>query len=51
VFAVVAAVLYLVAFVLNWTGKGTAPFDAEGVFLLGMISLAVYLFRPWRPRP
>lgn len=42
-FAVIAGVLYLIAFVLHWAGKGTNPFDADGVFLLGMISLAVHL--------
>lgn len=50
-FAVVAGVLYLIAFVLHWAGKGTSPFDSQGVFLLGMISLAIhlYLHHPWWP--
>jgi heme/copper-type cytochrome/quinol oxidase subunit 4 len=52
VFAVIAAVLYLIAFVLHWAGKGTSPFDVEGVFLLGMIFLAVHLWvhYPFWPR-
>ena len=42
-FAVIAAILYLISFVLHWAGKGTNPFDSEGVFLLGCIALAVHL--------
>jgi hypothetical protein len=51
VFAVIAGVLYLIAFVLHWVGKGSVPFDPEGFFLLGMISLAYHLYRhyPWWP--
>ena len=51
-FAVIAAVLYLVAFVLHWAGKGTSPFDPQGVFYLGDIALAVHLAlaTPWRWR-
>lgn len=50
-FAILAAILYLIAFVLHWAGKGTNPFDVEGVFLLGMISLALHLYvhHPWWP--
>jgi uncharacterized membrane protein YjdF len=50
VFAIIAGVLYAIAFVLHWAGKGTNPFDATGVFYLGMISLAVHLALvfPWR---
>lgn len=43
-FAIIAAVLFLISFVLHWAGKGTNPFDPTGVFYLGMISLAVHLF-------
>ena len=53
-FAVIAAVLYAIAFVLHWAGKGTNPFDAAGVFYLGCVSLAVHLALtgpPWRHRP
>jgi hypothetical protein len=49
VFAVIAAILYLIAFVLHWVGKGSAPFDATGVFYLGCISLAVHLAWYWYP--
>ena len=47
-FAIIAGVLYLIAFVLHWAGKGTNPFDVEGVFLLGMISLAIHLYLHYR---
>jgi hypothetical protein len=52
VFAVIAAVLYLIAFVLHWAGKGTNPFDPFGVAMLASISLAVHLFvhYPFWPR-
>ena len=42
-FAVIAGVLFLIAFVLHWAGKGTSPFDPAGVFYLGMIAVAVHL--------
>lgn len=47
-FAVIAAVLYLISFVLHWAGKGHNPFDVEGVFLLGMIALAIHLYLHYR---
>lgn len=50
-FAVIAAVLGGIAFVLHWVGKGTVPFDSDGVYLLGFISLCVHLALvgpPWR---
>jgi hypothetical protein len=52
VFAVLAAICFLISFVLHWAGKGTSPFDAEGVFFLGMIAVAVHLFihYPFLPR-
>lgn len=55
-FAVIGGILFVISFVLHWAGKGTNPFDTEGVFLLGMISLAVHLYLhfphwPGRPRP
>jgi hypothetical protein len=43
VFAVAAGVCFLIAFVLHWAGKGAVPFDPAGVFLLGMIFVAVHL--------
>lgn len=43
-FAVIAAALFLISFVLHWASKGTNPFDVEGFMLLGLISLAVHLF-------
>jgi hypothetical protein len=55
VFAVIAAVLFLISFVLHWAGKGTSPFDSQGFMLLGLISTAVHLAvaAPWwyRRRP
>lgn len=42
-FAVIGGILFLISFVLHWAGKGTNPFDVEGVFLLGMIALAIHL--------
>jgi hypothetical protein len=51
VFAALAALLYLISFILLWVGKGTVPFNYVGVFLLGCISLAYHLYRiyPWWP--
>jgi hypothetical protein len=48
-FAVIAAVLFLIAFVLHWAAKGTSPFDVTGFMLLGLISTAVHLAvaAPW----
>jgi hypothetical protein len=53
-FAVIAGILFLISFVLHWAGKGTVPFDATGVFYLGMIAVAVHLYlhyRWWPGRP
>jgi uncharacterized membrane protein YjdF len=47
-FAIIAGVLWLIAFVLHWAGKGHNPFDVEGVFLLGMISIAIHLYLHYR---
>jgi hypothetical protein len=51
VFAIIAAILYAIAFVLHWAGKGTNPFDPFGVAMLASISLAAHLALvgpPWR---
>jgi hypothetical protein len=42
-FAVIAAVLFLISFVLHWAGKGTSPFDPTGFLYLGLIAVAVHL--------
>ena len=47
--ALISAILYLIAFVLHWAGKGTSPFDATGVFYLGCIFLALHLAWGWYP--
>jgi heme/copper-type cytochrome/quinol oxidase subunit 4 len=54
VFAVIAGVLALIAFVLHWAGKGTNPFDPTGVYLLAFISLCIHLwihYPFWPSRP
>ncbi len=48
-FAVLAGVLFLIAWVLHWAGKGTNPLDPTGFLYLGLIAVAVHLALavPW----
>ncbi len=47
--ALASTLLFLVAFILHWAGKGTAPWDYSGFLALGGLALAAHFVSDWLP--